>query len=98
MHSKFIKQRHYKAVRNKEIPKEHFEINRPKDFSDLVASNLRQENDNIDSEGLAMINNGNFSGIGNIQEVYEDSKSSSDNNKPSAMDSFLNKFQNPRSS
>lgn len=101
MPSKLVKQKQYKVLRHNEVPKEHFVADHPKDFSDLVAKNIRQHDDNeeLDSEGVPMINHANFSAFDNIREVNEENLSSQDyGNQSKGMGSFMNQFHNPRSS
>lgn len=65
MHSKLIKRRNYslllysKELKPKEDIKDEFEVERPKDFSDLVSKDIRRRNsdENRDDSGLFEISN-----------------------------------------
>lgn len=99
MNPKIVKERRYKLARDKEVSKEHFEPQKQRDFSDLVAHNISL-NQNDSEEGL----NGLFhlhgvrslKPIENIQEANSES-SSSQELRPK-MESFMNRFHDPKSS
>jgi len=81
-HKKLLKKKNYKVINQADQEKEHFEPQRPQDFSDLVAHNIKEnKDDDSDSEnvnglfhlqGLSRLNN-----FENIQEANEESGSSS---------------------
>jgi hypothetical protein len=112
MHSKLIKRRNYslliysKVDKSKQENKDEFEAERPKDFSDLVSKDIRRrsnDEEDRDESGLFEISNfKSFRKCENIQEAKDESNSSSKDNQKtpnlSKMESFLNQFNDPKSS
>lgn len=100
MHSKLLKQRNYKVDKERPISKEHFEVNKPKDFSDLVAKNLSKDNSSDEEQGLFHLNGiSRLHEFENIQEANEESSSSPDGHQSkSKMESIMNRFHDPKSS
>ena len=98
VHSKIIKHKNYKVVKqHEEIAKEHFDAGRPRDFSDLVANNIAEKRNEEEEENICMIDENN--NLRYIQEVKNDSASSPGENRVvSKMESFLEQFNDPKSS
>ena len=104
MHRKVIKQKAYKEVKHKPLTKEHFEVEQPKDFSELVARNIKQNALDEEDEDSGVFNMQNFNTlrrIENIQEANEEDSNSpvNDHDKTqSKLTSFMNRFHDPKSS
>jgi hypothetical protein len=109
MHQKLLKQRNYKAVTQIDLRQvgDQLEVERPKDFSDLVANNIQHNFDseeNQDHSGLFQLHGMNKIGrFENIQEANEESGSFPEESKRNQdmlriKPSLMERFKDPKSS
>lgn len=109
MNQEILKQRNYKAVKQVDVRNEgdQLEVERPKDFSDLVANNIRNNLDsdeNQDHSGLFQAHAmSKISRFENIQEANEESGSCPEELKRTydimkIKPSLMEKFRDPKSS